>query len=76
MDKKYSRLWGAHCLTRREKELVIVLANGGRVVDFMHKYDIAKSTAHAHWGNVKKKLGIKDRSEIYVQHQVFLKTSN
>lgn len=71
-NKQSSPLWEVSSLTRRERELVAVLANGGRVVDFMHKYGIAKSTAHAHWGNVKKKLRVHDRSEIFAHHQLFL----
>lgn len=65
-------LWENSCLTRRESELVKVLANGGRVVDFMNTYKIAKSTAHAHWGSVKNKLEVCDRSEIFAHHQIFL----
>lgn len=71
-SKSVFPLWESSCLTRRERELVEVLAHGGRVVDFMNKYGIAKSTAHAHWGNVKEKLEVCDRSEIFAHHQIFL----
>jgi len=76
LSKLLSPIWEVACLTRRERELVEVMASGGRVVDFMHEYGIAKSTAHAHWGKVKEKLQVKDRSEIFAHHQLFLETSN
>ncbi|WCE32039.1 LuxR C-terminal-related transcriptional regulator [Vibrio sp. SCSIO 43137] len=69
-------IWESEGLTRREKELVEVLANGGRVVDFMNQYNLAKSTSHIHWGNVKKKLNVKDRNEIYAYHKLYLETIN
>ncbi|CAM3616730.1 hypothetical protein VA7868_02974 [Vibrio aerogenes CECT 7868] len=65
-------IWETPGLTRREKELVEILATGGRVVDFMKKYHMAKSTSHTHWSHVKKKLKVKDRSEIVACHQRFL----
>lgn len=72
LSELLSPIWEVSCLTRRERELVKVMASGGRVVDFMHKHGIAKSTAHAHWGKVKEKLQVKDRSEIYAHHKLFL----
>ncbi len=72
LSELLSPIWEVSSLTRRERELVEVIASGGRVVDFMNKYGIAKSTAHAHWGKVKEKLQVKDRSEIYAHHKLFL----
>lgn len=69
-------IWEHPELTKRERELVEILAKGGRVVDFQKHYKITKSTAHMHWQNVKSKLNIKDRSEIHAQYEVFSKTSN
>lgn len=69
-------IWQTPSLTNRERDLVEVLATGGRVVDFSQKFGIAKSTSHAHWGNVKNKLDITDRAQIYAQHQLYLRTSN
>lgn len=68
-------IWETPGLTSRERQLVEVLADGGRVVDFMNQYGIAKSTAHAHWGNVKHKLDVQDRSEIYASHKLFLENN-
>ncbi|RBO82539.1 LuxR C-terminal-related transcriptional regulator [Marinomonas aquiplantarum] len=68
-----SLIWELEFLTSREQQLVKVLANGGRVVDFERTYNIAKSTAHSHWSNVKKKLVISDRSEIVAMHHSYLK---
>ncbi|MBD5770812.1 LuxR C-terminal-related transcriptional regulator [Marinomonas colpomeniae] len=65
-------VWENSILTRRESQLVKVLALGGMVVDFQNEYGIAKSTAHAHWGNIKKKLEIVDRAQIFAKHQIFL----
>ncbi len=65
-------IWENTVLTKRERQLVELLATGGRVVDFIHKYKLAKSTGHFHWQNVKQKLNVKDRTEIYSQHQLFL----
>ncbi len=64
-------IWNHQTLTPRERQLVQLLANGGRVVDFTNKYKIKKTTGHFHWGNVKKKLKVKDRGEIYAHHQLF-----
>uniref|UniRef100_UPI00192CF03D LuxR C-terminal-related transcriptional regulator n=1 Tax=Thaumasiovibrio occultus TaxID=1891184 RepID=UPI00192CF03D len=66
-------IWDFPGLTRRERQLVKVLATGGKVVDFSHQYKVAKSTSHSHWSNVKRKLNVGDRSEIYAQHQVYLR---
>lgn len=61
-----------HChLTKRERELVEIMAKGGRVVDFKNHYKISKSTSHMHWQNVKSKLKIKDRSEIRAAYELF-----
>ena len=57
-------IWECDLLTKREKDLVRVLANGGRVVDFQKEYNLAKSTAHNYWTNVKKKLNITDRAQL------------
>lgn len=57
-------VWECELLTKREKELVKVLAHGGRVVDFQKKHNIAKSTAHNCWSMVKKKLNITDRTQL------------
>ncbi|NLS14451.1 hypothetical protein HGP28_16395 [Vibrio sp. SM6] len=65
--------WQHDSLTKREAELVEVLASGGKIIDFIHQYGLAKSTAHAHWGNVKKKLCVSDRSEIYAAYQMYLR---
>lgn len=65
-------IWQAPSLTQREQQLVEVLAKGGRVVDFMTLYNVAKSTSHAHWTNTKRKLKVRDRSEIYAHHQLYL----
>lgn len=65
-------IWEDSALTRRERELVEILAKGGRVVDFQNHYKLAKSTAHMHWKHVKEKLNIKDRSDIYSSHQIYL----
>lgn len=72
-EDKNLPIWETPILTRREKELVKVLALGGMIVDFQNKHKLAKSTAHAHWGNVKKKLKISDRAQIFAKHQIFLK---
>lgn len=68
-------IWETPSLTRREKELVEILALGGKVVDFQNKYRLTKSTAYTHWTNVKEKLKVVDRTEILLIHQNFLKTS-
>ena len=65
-------IWKNPKLTPREQELVEILAKGGRVVDFQHHFNLAKSTAHMHWQNVKEKLAIKDRSAIHAAHQIYL----
>lgn len=67
-----SRVWDNPVLTKRERQLVELMANGGRVTDFINKYSLKKGTGHYHWTNVKKKLNVTDRSEIHVQHQIFL----
>ncbi|EIU7611518.1 hypothetical protein L3I75_000488 [Vibrio vulnificus] len=58
-------IWESDVLTKREKDLVKVLAQGGRVVDFQKKYNLAKSTAHNCWSKVKGKLNISDRSQLF-----------
>ena len=68
--------WEHPSLTPREKQLVEILAKGGRVVDFQKHYGLAKSTAHMHWQSTKKKLNLKDRTEIHASYQVFSKTHN
>ena len=67
-------LWNNALLTKRERQLVELLANGGKIVDFINSYGMSKSTGHFHWQNVKRKLGIKDRSEIQVKHQLYLQS--
>ena len=67
-------IWEHASLTKREKELVEILAKGGRVVDYQNHRHIAKATAHMHWGNVKDKLNVSDRNEIYAAHQLFLQS--
>lgn len=62
-------VWENPILTKRERQLVKLLAEGGRVVDYMNQYGLTKSTAHFHWQNVKKKLDIKDRAEIVAKYQ-------
>ena len=69
-------IWNHPDLTKRERELVEMLANGKRVVDFMNQHQIKKETAHFHWGNVKKKLKISDRSDLVKYHSDFLKNYN
>ncbi len=66
-------IWENPILTKRERQLVELLASGGRVVDFIKKYYLSKATGYFHWQNVKKKLKVKDRSSIYAQHQIYLK---
>ncbi len=66
-------IWDNPILTKRERQLVELLANGYRVADFIKFHGIKKVTGHFHWGNVKKKLNVKDRSEIYAKHQVFIR---
>lgn len=66
------RVWDNTTLSLRERQLVELIAKGGKVVDFINQYGITKSTGHFHWTNVKAKLNVSDRSEIYAQHQVFL----
>jgi len=65
-------IWNNVLLTKRERQLVELLANGDKVVDFINHYQMSKSTGHFHWQNVKRKLEIKDRSEIQVMHQLYL----
>lgn len=65
-------VWENPLLTKRERQLVRLLAEGARVVDYMNKYELKKSTSHFHWQNVKKKLDIKDRAEIVAKHQIYL----
>lgn len=67
-------IWNNALLTKRERQLVEQLANGDKVVDFINRYKMSKSTGHFHWQNVKRKLGIKDRSEIQVMHQLYLQS--
>lgn len=67
-------IWNNSLLTKRERQLVELLANGAKVVDFINNYEMSKSTGHFHWQNVKRKLEIKDRSEIQVQHQLYLQS--
>ena len=69
-------IWDAPNLTKREKELVKILASGGKVVDFQKKFNLAKSTAHSHWGKVKEKLNVRDRSEIVMKNDFFVKNNN
>ncbi|WP_171043944.1 LuxR C-terminal-related transcriptional regulator [Pseudoalteromonas phenolica] len=69
-------IWENPKLSKRERQLVELLANGNRVVDFYTQYNLKKSTGHFHWANVKEKLNVKDRSEIYAKHQLFNKTYN
>ncbi len=61
-------IWEHPSLTPRQKQLAEILAKGGRVVDFQNHYSITKSTAHLHWGEVKKKFNVKDRAEIHELH--------
>ncbi len=68
-------IWENPSLTRRESELVEILAKGGRVVDFQNHHGLSKSTAHMHWTHVKEKLNIKDRAQIHAAHQVLLKNT-
>lgn len=65
-------IWENPNLTKRERQLIEVLAEGGRVVDFMHAWDLSKSTSHFHWANVKKKLKIQDRAEVVALHKLYL----
>ena len=65
-------VWENPLLTPRERELVEMLAKGKRVVDFQNHYNLSKSMAHKHWTNVKEKLKIKDRVDIYAAHQIYL----
>ena len=71
---KTHTIWEHTSLTKREKELVEILAKGGRVVDYQNHRHIAKATAHMHWSNVKDKLNVSDRNEIYAAHQLFLQS--
>ncbi|WP_421847620.1 helix-turn-helix transcriptional regulator [Marinomonas sp.] len=71
LNQQLFPIWETPTLTPREKELVEVLALGGRVVDFQNKYEVAKSTAHNHWTSAKQKLQVTDRAEIFAKHQVF-----
>lgn len=66
-------VWETPGLTNRERQLVEVLAGGGRIVDFSNQYGVTKSTSHFHWGNVKKKLNIVDRAQIVTLQQAYLK---
>ncbi len=65
-------IWQHETLTKRESQLVKILSDGGGVVDFIKKYDLAKSTGHLHWANAKRKLNVNNISEIYAAHQVYL----
>ncbi|MEH6443180.1 MAG: LuxR C-terminal-related transcriptional regulator [Oceanospirillaceae bacterium] len=65
-------IWDTPGLTKRERQLVEFIAQGGRVVDFSNSFSLSKSTSHFHWSNVKKKLGVLDRSEIVTRHQLYL----
>lgn len=66
-------IWKTKGLSPKERQLVELLANGKKVVDYQKENSVAKSTAHFHWANVKKKLKVKDRSEIFAKHQLYLK---
>jgi len=65
-------IWEDPSLTQRERDLVEILAKGGRVVDFQNHYSLAKSTAHMHWQHVKEKLKVNDRSDIHAAYEVYL----
>lgn len=72
LSKSMSCIWDTPGLTKRERQLVEFIANGGRVVDFSHSFNLSKSTSHFHWSNVKKKLDVSDRSEIVARHKLYL----
>ncbi len=73
-DSRKSRpVWENPLLTKRERQLVEYIANGGRVANFIKEQQLAKSTGHYHWQNAKKKLNITDRAELISLHQVYLK---
>lgn len=65
-------VWESPQLTRRERQLVEFMAKGGRIADFVRKHEMAKSTGHFHWANVKSKLNVKDRAELISRHQIYL----
>ncbi|MEH6444293.1 MAG: LuxR C-terminal-related transcriptional regulator [Oceanospirillaceae bacterium] len=71
MSESVCCLWENPNLTNTERQLIEVLAKG-RVVDFMHAWDLSKSTSHFHWANVKKKFKIQDRAEVVALHKLYL----
>ena len=73
LSKSLGCIWETPGLTKRERQLVEFIANGGRVVDFSNSLSLSKSTSHFHWSNVKKKLKVTDRSEIVARHKLYMK---
>jgi DNA-binding CsgD family transcriptional regulator len=72
LSKSLACVWETPGLTKRERQLVEFIANGGRVIDFANSFNLSKSTSHFHWSNVKKKLNVQDRSEIVARHNIYL----
>lgn len=51
-------------LTKREKEIMVILAQGLRQKEVADKLFISIETLKTHWKNIKKKLGIKSVAEV------------
>lgn len=60
-------------LTKREKEVFQLYANGETLKDIALKLFLSEFTVRTHWRNTKKKLGIRSLSDIADYRNAFLK---
>lgn len=66
-------IWDNPILSGKQRKLVEILANGGEIIDYAKIAHVKNETAYYHWNNVKKKLKLKDKTELFTKHQLFLK---